>query len=106
VSDEDPRALLLRLVRLVEPLAVLPAQIEELKADVATLKGYAAKHEGAIEGFDGRLAKMHDALEHQGDGLFAISKDLQDLRTSVLGAAPAKVPIEHERIDRLSERAR
>jgi hypothetical protein len=113
MSESDVRALTLRLIALIEPLAVLPAKIEQIEAEVATLKGYSIEASGTIELFSNRLgdygrelAAVRAALEHQGNGLFAISKDLQDLRTAVLKAEPANVPIEHERINRLSERAR
>jgi len=78
---------------------------ETLVAEVATLKGYAAKHEAALESVDNKLGQIKGALENQGNAIFQFSRDLDEFRTHVLGAKPAK-PIEHERIDRLSEHAR
>lgn len=87
MSDES--AILAKLVRLTETLV----------AEVATLKGYAEKHEAAVASIDHRI-------ENLANGIFALSKDLNDVRTSVLGPSAKPPAIEHERIDRLSERAR
>jgi hypothetical protein len=93
MSENDAR--IAQLVRLCETLV----------SEVATLKGYAEKHEAALESIDHKLGELRGALENQGNAIFQFSRELDEFRTHVLEAKPAK-PIEHERIDRLSERTR